>query len=118
MQVLNYGTYYNLNYLSEVAEGDYNFMNELTRTFVNQTPGMINELKAAVYNNNFERTNFIAHKLKSSCEILGMQFASGICLKIELAALHKRNLTSLIDDLEVLVHQLFVSTYELNRVAA
>lgn len=118
MQVLNYGTYYNLNYLAEVSEGDSKFMHELTKTFVNQTPAMVNELKSAVYNNNYERTKFLAHKLKSSCEILGMQFSAGICLKIELAALHNRNLTALIDDLEVLVHQLFVSTYELDKIAA
>lgn len=117
MQALNYGTYYNLSYLAEVAEGDYNFVQELTQTFVKQTPPMIDELKASVLNNNFDRTNYLAHKLKSSCEILGMQFAAGICLKIELAAMNKRNLNALIDDLEVLVHQLFVSTYELTRTA-
>lgn len=118
MQTLNYGTYYNLNYLSEIAAGDDSFVHELTNTFVIQTPKMISELKLAVEQNNHERSTYIAHKLKSSCEILGMSYAASICLKIELASIHNRDLTALIDDLEVLIHQLTVSTYELNLAAA
>ncbi|MFN3444502.1 MAG: Hpt domain-containing protein [Bacteroidia bacterium] len=118
MQMLNYGTYYNLNYLSEIADGDTSFMSEMTRTFVNQTPKMIAELKAAVTNSNAELACYLAHKLKSSCEIIGMSYAASICLKIESAAIEKASLTALIDDLEVLVHQLTVSTQELNMAAA
>jgi HPt (histidine-containing phosphotransfer) domain-containing protein len=118
MQMLNYGTYYNLNYLSEIADGDISFMSEMTHTFVCQTPKMIAELKAAVTNSNAELACYLAHKLKSSCEILGMSYAASICLKIESAAHENESLTSLIDDLEVLVHQLTVSTQELNMAAA
>jgi HPt (histidine-containing phosphotransfer) domain-containing protein len=118
MQTLNYGTYYNLNYLTEIADGDAGFVHELTNTFVIQTPKMIAELKKAVDENNYDLATYYAHKLKSSCEILGMSYAAGICLKIELASVNRRDLTSLINDLEVLVHQLTVSTYELNIAAA
>ena len=118
MQTLNYGTYYNLNYLAEIADGDQGFMHELTNTFVLQTPKMIAELRNAFDANNYDLTTYYAHKLKSSCEILGMSYAASICLKIELASFNKRDLTSLINDLEVLVHQLTISTYELNIAAA
>jgi len=118
MQTLNYGTYYNLNYLQEIAEGDLGFVHELTNTFVIQTPKMIAELRKAFDESNYELTTYYAHKLKSSCEILGMSYAAGICLKIELASVGRRELNSLINDLEVLVHQLTVSTYELNIAAA
>jgi HPt (histidine-containing phosphotransfer) domain-containing protein len=118
MQMLNYGTYYNLNYLSEIADGDVSFMSEMTHTFVNQTPKMITELKSAVANSDYELSCYLSHKLKSSCEILGMSYAATICLKIETAAINKQSLTALIDDLEVLVHQLTVSTQELNMAAA
>jgi HPt (histidine-containing phosphotransfer) domain-containing protein len=118
MQILNYGTYYNLNYLSEIADGDLKFMCEMTHTFVSQTPKMIAELKGAVEKSDYELSCFLSHKLKSSCEILGMSYAASICLKIETAAINKQSLTVLIDDLEVLVHQLTVSTQELNIAAA
>jgi HPt (histidine-containing phosphotransfer) domain-containing protein len=118
MKMLQYGTYYNLNYLSELAGGDDSFLTDLTQTFVYQTPAMVNELKTAVTENDHNKTTFIAHKLKSSCEILGMNLATSICLKLELAALHKQELKMLIADMEVLIHQLSVSTYELNMAAA
>lgn len=118
MQILNYGTYYNLNYLSQIAEGDESFVNELTHTFVNQTPPMIAELKMAVAKSDCQMAVYLAHKLKSSCEILGMSYAASICLKIETVAAYQSNLESLINDLEVLVHQVAVSTQELNLAAA
>ena len=118
MQMLNYGTYYNLNYLSQIAEGDDNFVSELTDTFVNQTPPMIAELKMAVAKSDCDVAVYLAHKLKSSCEILGMSYAASICLKIETIAAYQTNLEILMGDLEILVHQVAVSTQELNLVAA
>ncbi len=118
MNTLNYGTYYSLNYISVIADGDSSFVHELTTTFVSQTPKMVNDLRLAILANNHELTCYLSHKLKSSCEVLEMSYAAGICLKIELAAINKRNLVSLIDDYEVLEHQLSVSTHELNLAAA
>jgi len=95
MQMLNYGTYYNLNYLSEIADGDTSFMSEMTRTFVNQTPKMIAELKAAVTNSNAELACYLAHKLKSSCEIIGHELCGINLLKnSNTAAIEKAKLNS------------------------
>ncbi|MCU0422898.1 MAG: Hpt domain-containing protein [Bacteroidia bacterium] len=118
MENLNYGTYYNLNYLAQIAGGDKGFVMELTKTFIDQTPELVKQLHVSVLENDYNSANYLAHRLKSSCEMLGMAFAASICLKIELAALNKRDLIRLIDDAEVLVHQLTVSTMELTHVAA
>lgn len=118
MKLHPYGTYYNLNYLTQLSDGDDAFVSDLTRTFLNQTPSIVNELKDAVTANNHSRTTFLAHKLKSSCEIMGMNFATSICLKLELAAIGKQELPRLQTDMEVLVHQLTVSTQELSMAAA
>lgn len=115
--MLRYGTYYNLNYLNDLADGDDAFVSDLTKTFVKQTPEIVSDLKTAVTGNDHSRTTFLAHKLKSSCEIMGMNLATNICLKLELAAIHKQELKTLVQDMEVLIHQLTVSTHELDMVA-
>ncbi|MES2691378.1 MAG: Hpt domain-containing protein [Bacteroidota bacterium] len=117
MKMVRYGTYYDLNYLADLAEGDDSFVSDLTKTFVKQTPVIVSDLKTAVSGNDHSRTTFLAHKLKSSCEIMGMNLATSICLKLELAAIHKQELKTLAEDMEVLIHQLTVSTNELNMVA-
>jgi HPt (histidine-containing phosphotransfer) domain-containing protein len=117
MNKSRYGTYYNLTYLTELSDGDDSFISDLTNTFVNQTPEILRELKEAAEKCDHARTTFLAHKLKSSCEIMGMSLATSICLKLELAAIDKQELGKFKNDLETLIHQLTVSTTELRGAA-
>ncbi|MFN7313592.1 MAG: Hpt domain-containing protein [Bacteroidota bacterium] len=118
MKTTEQGTYFNLNYLNQISGGDEVFVSELTKTFLTQTPEMVHELEYAINQNDHGKVQFLAHRLKTSCEIMGMMFASAICLLLETAAHQKQDLSGLKSEASKLIHQLSVSTRELTGVAA
>lgn len=56
---------------------------EVVQIFINDYPGKIAKLKAAINEQNFETIRFQAHDIKSGCLSMGVKPMSSICETIE-----------------------------------
>ncbi len=72
-----------LTYLQELSGGDKDFIGEMLQTFLGETSEMLNNLKEVENGDDHERTYQIAHKLKSSLRMIGMEQAAQLCIQIE-----------------------------------
>jgi len=72
-----------LTYLRELSGGDKVFIGEMLETFLGETSEMLVVLKEVENGDDYERTYQIAHKLKSSLRMIGMEKAAELCLQIE-----------------------------------
>jgi len=72
-----------LSYLQELSGGDKVFIGEMLQTFLGETSEMLDNLKEVENGDDHERTYQIAHKLKSSLRMIGMERAAELCLQIE-----------------------------------
>lgn len=72
-----------LSYLVELSGGDKEFIGEMLQTFLGETSEMLDNLKEVENGDDHERTYQIAHKLKSSLKMIGMERAAELCLQIE-----------------------------------
>jgi PAS domain S-box-containing protein len=92
----------NLTYLASVSEGNLSFEKEILDSALEIIPAEIINLKAAFKSENFEEISAIAHKLKSTYTILGVD-AEKLLNKLE--AINKvidRNASNLLVDIELL----------------
>jgi HPt (histidine-containing phosphotransfer) domain-containing protein len=60
-----------LSYLYEIADNETDFIKEMITDYIEKIPAQFDELCAHAKESNFERTKFIAHKLKSSFQFMG-----------------------------------------------
>jgi PAS domain S-box-containing protein len=72
-----------LSYLVELSGGDKVFIGEMLQTFLGETSEILDNLKEVENGDDHERTYQIAHKLKSSLKMIGMERAAELCLQIE-----------------------------------
>ena len=72
-----------LSYLVELSGGDKEFIGEMLQTFLGETSELLDNLKEVEKGDDHERTYQIAHKLKSSLRMIGMERAAELCLQIE-----------------------------------
>lgn len=77
---------YDLSILSEMVNGDVEFMQELINTFIDIAPIDAQELQEYSDAENWEETSKKAHKLKSSIRTLGVVSLMDLILKIEVDA--------------------------------
>ncbi|WP_413287608.1 Hpt domain-containing protein [Bdellovibrio sp. HCB337] len=75
---------------------------EVVQIFINDYPGKIAKLKAAINEGNFEGIRFQAHDIKSGCLSMGVKPMSSICETIERegSKMSKEELSKLADRLE------------------
>lgn len=75
-----------LSYLQQLSGGIIEFENEILQMFVDQTPEDFGLLKEAIKTNDIKRVGEIAHKMKSSTQIVGSAQCSELLESIELKA--------------------------------
>jgi HPt (histidine-containing phosphotransfer) domain-containing protein len=63
----------NLEYLYEIADNETDFVREIINDYLNKVPNQFSDLEKAVVAHDLENTRFIAHKLKSSFQFMGVQ---------------------------------------------
>jgi PAS domain S-box-containing protein len=92
----------NLSYLNSVSEGNLTFEKEILDSALEIIPAEIINLKDAFKTENFEEISNIAHKLKSTYTILGVD-AEIVLNKLEsINKMIDRNATNLLVDIELL----------------
>lgn len=63
----------NLEYLYEIADNEIDFVKEIINDYLTNVPTQFVELEKAVSTQDKESTKFIAHKMKSAFQFMGVQ---------------------------------------------
>ncbi|MBT0608328.1 Hpt domain-containing protein [Aequorivita echinoideorum] len=88
--------------LTEIADGDEDFLEILAQTFLDEIPPDLNSLEEAVENDNRELAYQFAHKMKPNIEMFGID-----CLKditsIEAWSKTSKNKATIIPNVENIV---------------
>lgn len=83
MIVMNKGEYFDLNYMTSICEGDWQFMKEMIETFLRDSPEIIGSMKRSADKKEWKRVSEYAHKFKSSLMFMGIQSLHSIIREIE-----------------------------------
>jgi HPt (histidine-containing phosphotransfer) domain-containing protein len=63
----------NLEYLYEIADNETDFVKEIINDYLSNVPAQFVELEKAVLTLDKESTRFMAHKMKSAFQFMGVQ---------------------------------------------
>ena len=93
---------YDLTDLQELSGGSQEFVVEIITVFLNETPVNLENLERFCATGNFEKVEFLAHKMKSSFGLLGMATAHRIASQMEQAGknLSKEGLVEMMAELK------------------
>jgi len=72
-----------LEYLKSVSRGDKNFETDMIRSFSEQVPAELTELKSAIEQLDYRKISSLAHSLKSTVSYLGMKQLTPLLQQIE-----------------------------------
>src|SRR5690606_36220552 len=97
--------YYAKENLSEIADGDEDFLKILAQTFLEEIPPDLNSMKEAIDNENRELAYQFAHKMKPNIEMFGIDALKDIT-SIEAWSKTSKNKTSVLPHLENVVETL------------
>ena len=71
-------TYYKLDKINALADNDKDFITVLIQTFLEEIPEDVHLLKEAVENQNKQQTYQVAHKMKPTLELFGLDAYNAI----------------------------------------
>lgn len=74
---------FNIDVLRKQVNGDEEFVKHLIKSYIDKTPEQLNEMKIAANESNWQEVSNVAHKLKSSAKLMGMEIISNELLKLE-----------------------------------
>ena len=74
---------YSLDKINEMAAGDEDFVHSVITVFLEEVPGDLEALEAAIVAKDFENVYKLAHKIKPNVDLLGMEQTRATALEIE-----------------------------------
>lgn len=83
--------YVDLSFLEANAFGQREFVLKIIDLFMKQTPALLLDLNQAVAREDWKQVGFLAHKLKASARMLGMEPLVETLESVETLAMKKRN---------------------------
>lgn len=93
---------YDLGYLYEHADGDYDFLKEMIEIFIKDSPLLIEDLKNAIDTRDFDKIRISSHSMKGIFLTLGIHKAAYLIREIENLALMKQNLDKILENCKVI----------------
>ncbi len=84
----------NLTYLETLADGNNELIIELAQIFIEQVPEFIAEMNEHYTNKNWQALSAIAHKAKSSIDIMGLSELRKMLKNLEIDAKNNENTDS------------------------
>lgn len=91
---------YNLRQLEELAGGSDDFVNSMIETFLEYTPGQLNEMLDAYKKGQFEVLGAIAHKIKPNIDLFEIHAIRDDIRLIEEKGKQNQNVPELKESLE------------------
>lgn len=107
---------YNLNYLREVSGNNQEFIMEMVQTFVSTLPQVLEDMTTAVQSKDWEKLSRLAHQIKPSLTLMGLQDLHKKVVLIEINGKAKTNLNDIPDWVKTFVKQCSTAIEELNKV--
>lgn len=86
---------YDLNYLKKVSDNNIEFINEMIRTFVHTIPGVLVEMEHSLNDKEWDKLSRLAHQIKPSYILLGLDSFRESLIYIELNAKERENISEL-----------------------
>lgn len=74
---------YDLSQLEELAGGDQDFVKSMVGTFLEHTPGQLEELKKARQDGDLAQLGKLAHKIKPNIDMFGLSSISDAIRDLE-----------------------------------
>lgn len=74
---------YNLSYLKNISGNNTGFIQEMITTFLQTLPGILEEMKQAASSSSWERLSRLAHQIKPSFTLMGLDALRATILFIE-----------------------------------
>ncbi len=87
---------FDLGYLHSVSDNNHEFIQEMIRTFVQSIPPVLKEMDASLSQKDWEKLSRLAHQIKPSFTLLGIDALRKTIFYIEENAHQKTNLSALI----------------------
>jgi len=75
--------YIDLDNISEIADGEREFIEEIVNNYLRTYPGYLDEMDSALQSGNHEKIFFCAHKLKGSFSFIGSAKLASLAEQIE-----------------------------------
>ena len=97
--------YYAKENLSEIADGDEDFLEILAQTFLEEIPPDLRSMEEAIVNDNRELAYQFAHKMKPNIEMFGIDALKDIT-NIENWSKTTKNKTTILPNLENILNTL------------
>jgi PAS domain S-box-containing protein len=88
--------YVNLSYLEEISANNTEFIRDMIRLFIRQTPQFLQMLHHACHTANWEDIKYIAHKMKSTLATIGIIELESVMMQIESFATQENYLEEII----------------------
>lgn len=88
-------TGFDLAYLRSISDSNQEFLQEMIRTFVQTIPTVLKEMRDCLAENNWERLSRLAHQIKPSFSLMGIDSLRKTVFYIEENAEQKKNLKDL-----------------------
>ena len=111
-------SYYNLNYLKEVSGNNQEFIREMVITFITTLPQTLSELTEASETSDWDTLSRLAHQIKPSFTLMGLDSLRSKVLQIEESGRNKTKLELLPDVVVDFVKHCNYAIEELSRVKA
>src|SRR6185369_10919272 len=89
-----------LSYLTSVSGGDKQFVNDILQMFLDHTMPELNALKGSIASQDYATASVVAHRIKSSINMLGNADASALIVTIEKSAKTKSDTDQLMGHFE------------------
>jgi HPt (histidine-containing phosphotransfer) domain-containing protein len=80
-----------LSYLYKVSNGDKNFIQEITSTFLESTPKTLQDIQIQLQEKNWKQLAKVVHKIKPTITLLGIHSLKDKILQLEAEAIRGQN---------------------------
>ncbi len=85
-------SYVNLSYLEEISANNQEFIRDMIKLFIRQTPPFIEQFKVACQTADWENIRYLAHKMKSTIATVGINELESVMNQLETLGAQESNL--------------------------
>jgi HPt (histidine-containing phosphotransfer) domain-containing protein len=104
-----------MTYITQVAKGNIDFINEMVDIFLSKTPETLQEIERFLEEKNWEMVGFLSHKLKATYAYMGINSLKEILLFIEKSAKAGENLSDIPEKFNFLTRKTEIAILELQQ---
>ena len=98
-------TSFDLAYLRSISDDNHEFLQEMLQTFVASIPPVLGEMEAAIHEKDWKKLSRLAHQIKPSFSLMGMNALRKTVSFIEENSEQPTNLPELLNTTRVFIRE-------------